>query len=89
MLNYNITLSILRLASLFIKSFHPKSLPYKINGGRGGIRTHGPRKRVTGFQDQLLKPLGHPSAYFQFYFFLKARFIIKHLIVYVNNPKGN
>ena len=29
-------------------------------GGEGGIRTHGPI-RVTGFQDRLLKPLGHLS----------------------------
>ena len=30
-------------------------------GGGSEIRTHGSSERVTGFQDQLLKPLGHPS----------------------------
>ena len=29
-------------------------------GGGGGIRTHG-TNGITGFQDQLLKPLGHSS----------------------------
>ena len=31
------------------------------NGGESGIRTHGSLTRVTGFQDRLLKPLGHLS----------------------------
>ena len=31
------------------------------NGGGSEIRTHGSLTRVTGFQDRLLKPLGHPS----------------------------
>ena len=31
------------------------------SGGGSEIRTHGSSERVTGFQDQLLKPLGHPS----------------------------
>ena len=30
-------------------------------GGESGIRTHGPNEGITGFQDQLLKPLGHLS----------------------------
>ena len=30
-------------------------------GGGSGIRTHGAEIRHTGFQDQRLKPLGHPS----------------------------
>ena len=29
--------------------------------GEGGIRTHGTRQEFNGFQDRLLKPLGHPS----------------------------
>jgi hypothetical protein len=31
------------------------------NGGEGGIRTHDPENRDKGFQDLLLKPLGHLS----------------------------
>ena len=31
-----------------------------LNGGEGGIRTHG-RSPYAGFQDQYLKPLGHLS----------------------------
>jgi hypothetical protein len=30
-------------------------------GGRGGIRTHEGAEPPAGFQDQCLKPLGHPS----------------------------
>ena len=30
-------------------------------GGGGGIRTPGSHKATSGFQDRLLKPLGHPS----------------------------
>ena len=30
-------------------------------GGESGIRTHGPIAGITGFQDRLLKPLGHLS----------------------------
>ena len=33
------------------------------SGGESGIRTHGPTEGITGFQDQLLKPLGHLSIY--------------------------
>ncbi len=32
----------------------------EIRGG-SGIRTHGTREGLTGFQDQRLRPLGHPS----------------------------
>ena len=32
----------------------------KINGGGGGIRTHGPA-RVNGFQDRPIRPLSHPT----------------------------
>ena len=35
--------------------------------GEGGIRTHGTRQEFNGFQDRLLKPLGHPS---------KAKYIV-------------
>lgn len=34
---------------------------YSQTGGGSGIRTHGTGKRPNGFQDRLLKPLGHPS----------------------------
>jgi hypothetical protein len=37
----------------------PKNMK-DINGGWGGIRTHGP-SRDGGFQDRYHKPLGHPS----------------------------
>jgi hypothetical protein len=32
-----------------------------VKGGGSGIRTHGSGDRYFGFQDQRLKPLGHPS----------------------------
>lgn len=87
MLNYNITLSVQKLASPF-NAFFATKIPKKLMAEGVGFEPTARVKRVTGFQDQLLKPLGHPSAYFQFYFFLRARFIIKHLIIYVNNPRG-
>jgi hypothetical protein len=34
-------------------------------GGRSGIRTHEGAEPPAGFQDQCLKPLGHPSPEFQ------------------------
>ena len=39
---------------------YPAELPRPVDGGRGGIRTHGRRDRL-GFQDRCLRPLGHPS----------------------------
>ena len=41
-------------------SFQPAGSPIP-GGGGGGIRTHGPCYRITGFQGRLLRPLGHPS----------------------------
>ena len=34
-----------------------------VDGGESGIRTHGTVSSITGFQDQLLKPLGHLSVF--------------------------
>ena len=47
------------MSSLFLK----KSQKFLDNegNGEGGIRTHGTRQEFNGFQDRLLKPLGHPS----------------------------
>lgn len=42
------------MSSVFLKFLK------KFNG-EGGIRTHGTRQEFNGFQDRLLKPLGHPS----------------------------
>ncbi len=41
---------------------HNNLSPNKNNGGEGGIRTHGGRLTLTGFQDRHLQPLGHLSA---------------------------
>ncbi len=45
----------------FLKKFLNKSRSNKKSNGEGGIRTHGTRQEFNGFQDRLLKPLGHPS----------------------------
>ncbi len=39
----------------------PRTLVIDISGGGGGIRTHETRIGPNGFQDRLLRPLGHPS----------------------------
>ena len=42
--------------------WHPPVVMLKhCKGGGSGIRTHGNAVRYVGFQDQCLKPLGHPS----------------------------
>ena len=35
---------------------------FGVSGGGGGIRTHETGNPPSGFQDHLLKPLGHPSS---------------------------
>ena len=40
-------------------TFNQTQTPYHMSD-RGGIRTHG-AFRLAGFQDQFLKPLGHPA----------------------------
>ena len=52
-----------RAFSFFVRIFATLTSDgrYPSSGGESGIRTHGPRERVTGFQDRLLKPLGHLS----------------------------
>lgn len=47
------------MSRLFLKKSQ-KILDNEGNG-EGGIRTHGTRQEFNGFQDRLLKPLGHPS----------------------------
>jgi hypothetical protein len=42
----------------------PMVLLLSCKGGGSGIRTHGNAERYVGFQDQCLKPLGHPSRWF-------------------------
>ncbi len=55
------------MSSTFLKFFEKVLNPYQtvkhqqIKYGEGGIRTHGTRQEFNGFQDRLLKPLGHPS----------------------------
>ena len=53
------------MSRLFLKKSQ-KILDNEGNG-EGGIRTHGTRQEFNGFQDRLLKPLGHPS---------KAKYIV-------------
>ena len=53
------------------------SYPPKNIGGGGGIRTHGTLIRFNGFQDRLLKPLGHLS---------NNGNLMEVLIHYIKNP---
>ena len=57
------------------------------NGGGSEIRTHGSLTRVTGFQDRLLKPLGHPSEPNRIYYPIDAHvcntYILPHFTAFV------
>ena len=43
-----------------LQEYGPQTQTTKFGGG-GGIRTHETGNPPSGFQDHLLKPLGHPS----------------------------
>ena len=57
-------------ASPYYTITHPQLLmqsdSLKISGGVSRIRTHG-CFHITDFQDQHLKPLGHHSAFYEYY----------------------